>query len=133
MQKYVILYLGDEFMEFKDRLKLCIDYRQINSLQLSIKTGISRSSICLYLKGERVPKTEQINRLALALDVDMMYLLGLSDSMVKLEYNVHQHLFGEPSEEELLIDELKANITWLNVDELRMLNQMVKTLVKDRK
>ena len=119
-------------MEFKERLQKCMDYRHISQIELARKTEMSRSSICLYLKGERIPKTDQIFRIALALDVDALYLLGQSDSMIKRYYKVHQHIV-EPTEEELLLDELRANITWLTVEEMRMLNEMVKTLVKGRK
>lgn len=120
-------------MDFKDRLQKCMTYRQISQVELSRRTEISRSSICLYLKGERIPKTDQIGRLAMVLDVSPTYLLGLTDQMITNEYKVHQHITGEQTEDELLLDELRANITWLNTEELRMMNAMVKTLIKDRK
>lgn len=119
-------------MNFAERLKKGMDYRQVSQVELARKTDISRSSICLYLKGERIPKTEQIYRIALALDIDFMYLIGESDSMIKQSFKVHQGLF-EPTEEELLLSEIRSNMTWLTKEEMRMLNEMIKTIIKGRK
>ena len=51
-------------MVTSERLKVLMKQNHISGKALSKKTGISRSSICLYLKGERLPKTEQTIRLA---------------------------------------------------------------------
>lgn len=66
-------------MTFEEKLEKLMTQNGINGKKLARKSGISRSSICLYLKGERVPKTEQIYRLAEALKTTPEYLLGLEE------------------------------------------------------
>ena len=117
-------------MAFKDRLKQAMTYRNTNGVELSHKSNISRSSICLYLKGDRLPKTEQVYRIAEALEVSPSYLLGIDDSMLTKHTKVVVNFDKEKAIREFYIDEITANLTWLDDETLKTINQMVKALRK---
>ena len=114
-------------MVFKERLKKALDLRGLTAYQLSIKTGISRSSVCLYLQGKRKPKTDQIAKIANVLDVSPAYLLGLTDDM-----------FFEPALSKVmknntnvpLLNEIEKYLLVLDEATLKMVCEMVKALVK---
>ena len=119
-------------MSFKDRLLFAMQFRGINQLQLAIKSNISRSSICLYLKGERIPKTEQIYRLAMALEISPSYLFGESDQLIVpvINYGGMSDLSGNKTIKRTLIDEIISACSNLDVDTLKTVREMVKALVK---
>lgn len=114
-------------MDMKERLKLVLDFRGLTAYQLSIKTGISRSSLCLYLQGKRKPKTDQILKIAKALNVSPAYLMGITDDM-----------FYEPALSKViknntnvpLLNEIEKNLLALDEKTLRMVNEMIKALIK---
>ena len=55
-------------MNFKNNLKNLIEKSNLNNNQLSIKLGISRSTISKYLNGTREPSLETIEKLTEALN-----------------------------------------------------------------
>lgn len=67
-------------MEFKDKLKTLMEDSNISGKKLSKLTGISRSSICLYLSGERKPKQDAVEKIANCLRVTPTYLLGYEEN-----------------------------------------------------
>lgn len=67
---------------FKSRLQRAMSNAGINGAELADACGASRSSICRYLKGERVPKLELTTKLADYLGVSVPWLLGMSDKCV---------------------------------------------------
>jgi len=65
---------------FKDRLKLAMTEACINGAELAEACGTSKSSICRYLKGERIPKPTTITKMANVLQVSVFWLLGDDDA-----------------------------------------------------
>lgn len=61
---------------FKDRLRQAIDKRNLSSSDLARLSGVDRSSISRYLKGEKMPKVDKLKRLAAVLYVNPDWLLG---------------------------------------------------------
>lgn len=59
-----------------ERLESAIKVRGILQSELAELTGIARSSICTYVKGEYEPKQRNLYKLAKALDVDVDWLMG---------------------------------------------------------
>jgi len=127
-------------MEFKDRLRTAMELREISGKKLSQKTGISRSSICLYLSGERTPKTKVFIQLANALNVSPYYLLGMADNMsiepIKVNnINIIKAVGGELSKEDVmkqtLMDDIKAIVGRQDLETLKMMYQVIKTLAKE--
>ena len=114
-------------MDFKERLQTALGFRQITAYQLSLDTGISRSSLCLYLQGKRKPKTDQILRISKTLNISPAYLLGITDDM-----------FYEPTLTKVinnnvnvqLLNEIERNLLALDEKTLRMVNEMIKALIK---
>lgn len=119
-------------MNFKERLQFAMQFRGVNQLQLAVKSQISRSSICLYLKGERIPKTEQIYRLALALEVSPSYLFGESDQLVIpiINYGGMEDFSGTKTIKRTLLDEIMSACSNLDIETLKTVREMVKALVK---
>ena len=65
---------------FKDRLNKAILEKGIKPAELSRRTGIHKSSITAWLKGDYEAKQDNIFKLSKALDVGEAWLMGLEDS-----------------------------------------------------
>ena len=61
---------------FVDRLREAMADTGKKQIDLVRETGLDRASINRYLAGKHEPKQKAINRLAIALDVDEMWLWG---------------------------------------------------------
>jgi transcriptional regulator with XRE-family HTH domain len=66
---------------FADRLREAIKIRNETQTELSRRTGISKSSISRYLKGDWEGKQEAVYALALTLDVSEAWLMGFDAKM----------------------------------------------------
>ncbi|NLD32966.1 MAG: helix-turn-helix domain-containing protein, partial [Trichococcus flocculiformis] len=64
---------------FKDRLNKAISDRDIKPAELARRTGINKSSITAWLKGDYEAKQDNIFKLSKALDVSEAWLMGLDD------------------------------------------------------
>ena len=62
--------------EVKDRIKEGLRIRNMSAIELSRKSGISKSSISQYMSGFAVPKANRIYEIANALNVSPTWLLG---------------------------------------------------------
>lgn len=65
-------------MEVGEKIKKLRTDNKMSQNELSIKSGVSESSIRKYEKGLRKPKKEQLNKIAAALNVDIEELLDSS-------------------------------------------------------
>ena len=66
-------------MEFKDKLKELRLSNKLSQMQLSIKTGISQSSIAKWELGKTEPTASAIITLARFFNETTDYILGLED------------------------------------------------------
>ncbi len=64
---------------FGERLNEAMRTRKITARVLSSMTGISESNVSRYRRGQYAPKRENIYKIAKALNVNPMWLLGFSD------------------------------------------------------
>lgn len=62
--------------KFSKRLKEAMELRGISQTELHEKTGIGKSSISTYLKGEYQAKQDKVDLIAEALSVDPAWLMG---------------------------------------------------------
>lgn len=90
------------------RLTEAMNERKITSRELSQKTGISDSNLSRYKRGQYAPKRENIYKLARALNVNPMWLLGFSDQ---------SQFIG--SEKELAKKELANLVETMDVDQMK--------------
>lgn len=65
------------------RLKELMEYFRINQSDLANKTGIPKSSISMYVSGERKPKQDRITDIAEAYGVNEAWLIGYPVPMMK--------------------------------------------------
>ena len=70
---------------FKDRLAEAMQIRNMKAIDLSEKTGIPKSSISQYLSGHVEAKTDRNYLLAVALDVNPVWLSGYDVPMEEIE------------------------------------------------
>ena len=66
---------------FKDRLVLAMTRRHIRAAELSRLTGLSKARISQYVNGHFMPKSDAILKIAEALNVSELWLLGKSSDM----------------------------------------------------
>ena len=76
---------------FSNRLKRAMQIRNIKAVDLSEKTGISKSSLSEYISGKYEAKQNGIYLLAKALDVSEAWLMGLD---VPMERNFDNNIAG---------------------------------------
>lgn len=62
--------------KISDRLNYALHLRNMKPIELSEKTGIDKGSISSYLSGRYLPKSKRIYKMAKALSVDPVWLLG---------------------------------------------------------
>lgn len=72
--------------EFKKRFNEAIISRNIKPIELSQKTGLSKSTISHYMSGYAKPKSDKLYILAKALDVNEAWLMGLDVPMENDSY-----------------------------------------------
>lgn len=72
-----------EIALLKDRLRQALSIRNMKSIELAEKTGLSRSAISQYLSGYTAPKSDRIYKICQALNVSEAWLLGFDVPMEK--------------------------------------------------
>lgn len=60
----------------KDRLNEALKAHDMTPQQLADRSGLYFTSVYRYLKGERIPKTDSIEKMAAVLNVSPAWLLG---------------------------------------------------------
>ena len=66
---------------FKERLIIAMENKNMKSIDLSEKTGISKARISQYVNGVYIPKSKATLAIAKALDVSETWLMGLDVPM----------------------------------------------------
>ena len=64
-----------------NRMKIAMSNLNISQAELVKRTGIGKSSISTYLTGEYEPKQKNLYKIALALNVNEAWLMGLDVPM----------------------------------------------------
>lgn len=72
-------------IEFKDRLKKCMSIRNIKPVELSERTGLSKSTISQYMSGYAKPKSDKLFIIAKELNVNEAWLIGYDDVPMEIE------------------------------------------------
>lgn len=66
--------------DFPERLQARMQKKGLKQVQLAKSTGISAANISRYLKGQRLPRPQQLFKLAESLDCSMSDLINLNSS-----------------------------------------------------
>lgn len=62
--------------DISQRLKYAVELRGVSQAELSRATKIDKGSISLYISGKYPPKSDKLYKLAMALNVDPVWLSG---------------------------------------------------------
>lgn len=71
-----------------ERLKIALSQSKMKQIDLSNLTGIDKGSISNYLSGRYEPKSDAINKMAIALNVSEMWLWGYDVPMEREEKKI---------------------------------------------
>ncbi|MBO5175718.1 MAG: helix-turn-helix transcriptional regulator [Eubacterium sp.] len=61
---------------FSERLFELMKSKKLSQKELAEKAGVTESAMSYYVKGERIPRSDVLTRIAKALGTTMDYLLG---------------------------------------------------------
>ena len=80
------------YFKIKDRLNEALRLRNMSAAELSQKCGLNKSSLSRYLTGENIPRSRAIQKMAAALDVSPVWLLGYDvtidgDEIIRIDYD----------------------------------------------
>lgn len=95
---------------FSNRLNAAMRIKNIKATELSMKTGIAKSSLSEYINGKYEAKQDGVYLLAKALNVSEAWLMGLD---VPMERNLKTDKLGNPIVEIPLLGVVKAGYNYL--------------------
>lgn len=100
-----------------DHMKEAMEANCINARELAKRSGLSEASISRYLSGQMVPRVNAVSKMAAALHVDPVWLMGYED--IAPDFSV------ETSKLAMLID-------CMTPDEKRQVENFVKFIINNR-
>lgn len=95
---------------FSERLKNALREKNIKAIELSQKTGISKSSISDWINGRYEAKQDKIFLIAEALDINEGYLLGLDVPMFKETFAPNNTTLSEINKVSEQLDEPRQKV-----------------------
>lgn len=125
--------------KFAERLKIAMDLRGVNQTMVSLNCKIDKGNLSHYLKGDFEPKQEIVIRIADYLNVSVLWLLGLTDTMsgevralnsVSIKKAVGLPLNEEDLKRQTLLDDISAICSRQDLETLKTMYGVIKTLAK---
>ncbi len=101
-------------MTFAERLKKALSFKNLKAIELSQKCGISKSLISKYLNGITEPKQKNVYLIAKALNINPLYLIGLSEELVPPDF---------------LKDKIKAKLDDMNEEQLKQVDTFIDAFI----
>ena len=94
----------------KERIKLLMDHFCINQTELCKKTGIQKSALSNYLKGDREPRQDQISLIADPFNINPAWLMGYDVPMFMQAASTHSNssALNLSDKEIVLLDNYRA-------------------------
>ena len=114
---------------FAERLKECRKAKGLSQEQLGRAVGVAKNTVSVWERGERQPRSEDIHKAAIALDVPMDYLEGLIDSPTAILTDRETAEFVEAQEQEVL-EKMIEGYKKLTPQYQKVIRAMVSTLWK---
>ncbi len=97
--------------DFKIRFNTAINIRNIKPVELSERTGITKSTISHYMSGYTKPKSDKLYILAEALNVNEAWLMGYDVPMEKDKFSINMVIEDTPFNRALSKLESKDSLT----------------------
>ena len=107
-----------------ERLRHALRNANMKQTELSAKTGLDKGSISCYLSGKYEPKSDAINKMAIALNVNEMWLWGYDVPMEREEKTPEKLQLSEG--EEMLLDLFRR----VPVESQPMVLDLIKAVLK---
>ena len=107
-----------------ERLKNALAYAKMKQIELSRLTGIDRGTISNYVSGKYEPKSDAINKMAIALNVNEMWLWGYDVPMERETKTLAEPELNEG--EKMLLDLFRR----VPVESQQMVLDMIKIALK---
>jgi transcriptional regulator with XRE-family HTH domain len=107
-----------------ERLKVALGKAKMKQSELCRLTGLDKGAVSSYLSGKYEPKSDAINKMAIALDVDEMWLWGY-DVPMEREKNTPEKL--QLTEGEKMLLELFRQVP---VESQQMVLDMIRIALK---
>lgn len=102
--------MSDLIDTFANRLRYAIMVKDIKPIELSKKTGISKTNISCYMSGKYEAKQDGVKSLADALNVNPVWLMGYD---VPMDKNIKLDELGNPVVEVPILGTVKAGYDYL--------------------
>ena len=119
--------------ERQNRILEALKLRNMKAVELSEKTGVSRSSLSHYINQRWQPKQKALALMARALEVSELWLAGYDVPMERSVKQIEMDALGQViniiRKDERLTN-LVINLSRLNEEQLSMVESMVNELVK---
>ena len=128
-----------------ERLKIALSQAKMKQIDLSNLTGIDKGSISNYLSGRYEPKSDAINKMAVALNVSEMWLWGYDVPMEREEKGSSDdnnltegkrlmlELLDEiPEEEQILLAKSIRAFRQIPAEHQKMLNQIIRAALNNQ-
>lgn len=98
----------EKLTNFGEILKDLMEERDLTEADLADKAGLSRSMICMYLKGNTLPAVKSLIKLANYFNCSTDYLLGFVEGRKKYSLSIQDITFIERLN--LLLEENKCSV-----------------------
>jgi len=92
----------DNLYIIKDRLNEAMKIRGMSASELAKRSGLAKSSVSRYLTGENIPRSIAIGKMATALDVSPVWILGYNLTMDGEEIQIDIEKLSEDNKTRLL-------------------------------
>ena len=115
---------------FPNRLKLAMRERNLRQVDVVNRTNISKSLLNKYLSGIAEPKSDKLEKLANALNVDVIWLLGY-DVPMSADANVHLLRMFNSSKKDNVVFDLRNKLAHgliSNVDAMEMIRILLNNI-----
>ena len=118
---------------FTKRLQKCLELRGKKPIDLAMGCNVSKSCVSQYMHGVRVPKRQTIEKFAGYLNVNPLYLMGLSNDIVSVNLKIYpdEELEGIDEVRKALTNELLNISNKCKVENLKQLVKLARTFVDE--
>ena len=118
---------------FAKRFAKCLELRSKKPIDVAIGCKVSKSCVSQYMHGVRTPKRQTIEKFASYLNVNPLYLMGLSNDIIALHIEVKpdEALDGTDEVRNALTNELLNISSKCNVEKLNQLVKLARTFIDE--